>query len=146
MACYFYNMLKSEYILSIKMISNERYEELISNRQEYIFEDLIINLNNESIARLDTGEYYLVQRNDEDYDGTLSINEYDVKLAILKPEKSKLELIKDNTPLKLLIYNNDNYELRDIYLTYIPIIQISNSEYYEYRDSGKDVYTSILKL
>lgn len=128
------------------MISDEDYSELIANKEETEFEDVIVNLNDESLAKLEDNDYFLVQRNDEDYDGTLTLKEYDYKLAIIKPEKSKLELIKDGEPLTLVIYNNNNYELRNIYLSYLPVIEITNSEYYEWGDYGKDVYTSILSV
>lgn len=140
-----YKTLKSDYIFSIQTLSSEEYEEIIKTRQENSL-DIDITLNGETIAALSDNSYFVVQKNDDAYEGNLSIKENKYKLAIIKPEYSKLELIKNGEALKLLIYDNDNYEIRDIYLTYIPIVVINNSQYYEWADLGKDIYTAELNL
>lgn len=54
--------LKENYIFSIKVISNNEYQTLIVGKSETLFEDLELQLNNESIAKLENNNYFLVQK------------------------------------------------------------------------------------
>lgn len=138
--------LKENYIFSIKVISNNEYQTLIVGKSETLFEDLELQLNNESIAKLENNNYFLVQKNDEDYEGSLGTKDNKYRLAILKEDKSKLDLMKDGEPLKLIVYNDTSYEMVDIYITYIPIVEISDSNWAEQRENEKDLYTGYISI
>lgn len=138
--------LDKDYIFSIEIINRERLDEIIENKTEISFDDVELKFNNDNIAKLNNNDYYIIERNDEEYEGTLSIKDNKYNLLLLSPSKSKLDLIKNGEPLKLLIYNNESYEIRDIYMTYIPIIEINDSKYLEYRDNGKDLYSGNINL
>lgn len=145
-SCLLTRELKENYIFSVKTISNEKYNEIIKGKTETIFQDVEITLNNETIAKLENNNYYIVQKNDEKYEGNLSNKGNKYKLRILENDDSKLDLIKNGEPLKLIIYNENNYEVRNIYMTYIPIIEISESEWAEYREKDKELYTGYINL
>lgn len=145
-SCFLILELKNDYIFSIKAISNKEYKEIIDNRILTTFEDFELTFNNELVSKLDNNDYYIVQKNDEEYEGSLSNKNNKYKISVLNPEDSKLNLIKNGKSIKLLIYNDKNYEIRNLYMTYIPIIEISDSNWAEYRENEKDLYTGYISV
>lgn len=145
-SCYLYNSLKKDYILSIKKISENKLTEIIDGKEETTFEYLNVLLNNEDITKTYVGDYYIVQKNDEVYEGSLSTIGGRYKKVIVDPGVSKLELMESGQPLKLILYTNTNYQIINIYITYIPIIEISGSELYQEVEGSKSIYKANMSL
>ncbi len=72
---------------------------------------------------------YLISQNEaiESFDGKITSRE-DYELYFLETTESKLQLSSNNTSLKLLVVNKDSYDVKDIYITTLPLLEINSRD------------------
>lgn len=141
---FLYQHLTYEYIMSVDTMNNSETIDLISSKTKKDINDIELYLNNKVCVSFDEDSYLLVQPNHDKYEGTLSSNKYSIEF--IKPNKSKAEMIASNEPLELIVYNDYIYDIKYIYMTYLPILDIENSQYYMHDEEGREMTKATMRL
>jgi len=114
-------------ILGIPLIKEKNVKELIETKEE-IYYNIPLYFNGKEIPYVESENYYFInQKKDDSYVGNIYCNsEYNI--VMVKPDKTKNEIIKNDECIKIILYNDSNYKIINLKMTTLPIVTISNVE------------------
>lgn len=134
--------------LSSMFISEDSYQEIINNRNKLNsspIEELVFNGNRLFYDKQDSKFYYSIS---DSYNPNVEYNGTRYNIAFIGKEISD-DSIHNNEPIKVLIYNNNNYYVCDLITTSLPLINININVALEdieetYQDMHFDLYDNNL--
>ena len=113
---------ENELAFGHNVISSEDADKIRQTRQ-YNDEKVELHFNSIKIPFIDGyDDYLLPQLLENEYNGILTCGNYD--LAIIDEGVNKLDLMKTNTPLQVLIYDQHTYKTVYLTMTNLPIVEL----------------------
>ena len=97
-------------IFGLKIITEENLNELIREKEE-INSNILLYFNGSKISYIKSEDYYFInQKNDNLYIGNITCeSRYDIR--VVKPNKVKTDIMKNNECIKIIVYNDINYKI-----------------------------------
>lgn len=124
----FYN--ENSKIFSIRVANTKELEKIKSKRT--LFSDYVELYYNDNLIPFAYEEnnnsfYLLSQVNDYNYIGVIT-NKNGYKIRVIKNDKNKYDLIKNNEAISIILYNDLYYQIVNLKMTTLPVISLTFKE------------------